>query len=77
MNENTKEVHEFKVVNVLADGEHSAIEAHTDATTADGHRIRIEEVGLQTWKDRRIVRERYFYAPSNIEGKAKEINALH
>lgn len=41
------------------------------------NRIRIEELGLQTWKEGRIVQERYFYDPSNIQGKAKEINEVH
>lgn len=77
MNANTQEVHEFKIVKVLVDGDHAAIEAHIDATTVDGHRIRIEEVGLQTWKDGRIIHERFFYDPVNIQGAAEEINSIH
>jgi ribosomal protein S3AE len=77
MNANVKEVHEVKIGAVLVDGDHSAIETHIDMTTLDGYRIRIEELGLQTWQDGRIVHERFFYDPSNIKGNAKEINAVH
>lgn len=85
MNANIKEVHEVKVGAVLVDGfseehpldGHSVIELHLEITTQDDYRIRIEELGLQTWKDGLIVHERYFYDPVNIQGKAKEINEVH
>jgi ketosteroid isomerase-like protein len=77
MNANVKEIHDFKIGTVLVDGDRSVIEMHIDMTTNDGHRIRIEELGLQTWRDGRIIHERYFYDPSRIEGLAKEINAVH
>ncbi|MBW4511631.1 MAG: nuclear transport factor 2 family protein [Scytonematopsis contorta HA4267-MV1] len=77
MNANVKEVHEFKLGAVLVDGERSVIEAHIDLTTLDGHHIRIEELAMQTWKDGRIIQERFFYDPANIQGVAKEINAIH
>lgn len=77
MNANVKEVHEVKISTVLVDGDRSVIETHIDLTTLDGYRIRIEELGLQTWKDGRIIHERFFYDPSNIKGNAKEINELH
>lgn len=77
MNANVKEVHEVKIGAVLVDGDRSVIETHIDMTTLDGYRIRIEELGLQTWQDGRIVHERFFYDPSNIQGNAKEINDVH
>jgi ketosteroid isomerase-like protein len=77
MNANIKEVHDFKIVTVLADGDRSMVEMHLDATTQDGYRLKIEEVGLQTWKDGKIISERYFYDPANFEGKAKEYNQMH
>ena len=55
----------------------SVIEMHLEITTIDGYRIHIEELGLQTWREGRIVHERYFYDPVNIQGKAKEINLVH
>ena len=48
MNSNIKEVHDFKIVTVLIDGDRSMVEMHLDATTHDGHHIHLEEVGLQT-----------------------------
>jgi ketosteroid isomerase-like protein len=62
---------------VLVDGDRSMVEMHLDATTQHGYRVRLEEVGLQTWKDGRIVNERYFYDPASFEGKAKEYNQMH
>jgi hypothetical protein len=85
MNDNLKEVHEFKIGAVLVDGfseahpldGRSVIEAHIDLSTQDGYRIRIEELAIQTWKDGQIIHERFFYDPGNIQGKSKEINAIH
>lgn len=85
MNANVQKLHEFKIGVVLVDGftdshpldGHSVIEMHLEITTMDGYRIRIEELGLQTWKDGRIIQERYFYDPSHIQGNAKEINEVH
>lgn len=77
MNANVKELHDFKIGAVLVDGDRSAIEMQLEITTVDGYRIRIEELGLQTWRNGRIIHERYFYDPSNIQGNAKEINQVH
>ena len=77
MNANIAEIHSFTIGAVLIDGDRSMVEMQLDATTKDGYRIRIEEVGLQTWKDGRIIHERYFYDPSSFEGKAKEYNQMH
>ncbi|MDX2214020.1 MAG: SnoaL-like domain-containing protein [Oculatellaceae cyanobacterium bins.114] len=85
MNANLKEVHEFKIGAVLVDGfteahpldGQSVIEAHIDLSTQDGYRIRIEELAIQTWKDGKIIHERFFYDPGNIQGEAKAINAIH
>ncbi|MBC8121849.1 MAG: nuclear transport factor 2 family protein [Gemmatimonadaceae bacterium] len=77
MNANVKELHAFEVGAVLVDGDHSVIELRVDMTTFDGYRIRIEELGMQTWKDGWIVHERFFYDPGNIQGNAREINAIH
>lgn len=60
MNANVKEIHDFKIGAVLVDGDRSMVEMNLDATTKDGHHLKIEEVGLQTWKDGKIIHERYF-----------------
>lgn len=85
MNANVKEIHEVKIGAVLVDntGEanpldgRSVIELHLELTTVDGYRIRIEELGLQTWRNGLIVHERYFYDPVNIQGNAKTINEVN
>jgi hypothetical protein len=77
MNANVKEIHDFKIGAVLVDGDRSMVEMHLDATTKDGHHLKIEEVGLQTWKDGKIIHERYFYDPASFDGKAKEYNQIH
>lgn len=77
MNANVKEVHDFAIGAVLVDGDRSVIEMRIEATTVDGYRLHIEELGMQTWRDGRIVHERFFYDPSSMQGNAKEINAMH
>jgi ketosteroid isomerase-like protein len=77
MNANVKELHDFKIGAVLVDGDRSTVEMLIDATTVDGHHLHIEEVGVQTWKDGRIIHERYFYDPGSFAGKAKEYNQMH
>jgi ketosteroid isomerase-like protein len=77
MNANIQELHEFKIGAVLIDGDRSMVEMHIDATTKDGYHLHIEEVGLHTWKNGKIIHERYFYDPVSFEGKAKEYNQVH
>lgn len=77
MNANVKELHDVQIRTVLVDGDRSVIEMHLDATTVDGHHIHIEELGMQTWKDGRIIHERFFYDPGSMQGQAQTINAMH
>jgi hypothetical protein len=77
MNANVKEIHGSKIGAVLVDGDRSMVEIHLDVTTQDGYRIHVEEVGVQTWKDGKIIHERYFYDPVSFDGKAKEYNQMH
>jgi hypothetical protein len=85
MNANIQEINDFKIGAVLVDGvgeaclkdTRSMVEMHLDATTKDGYHFHLEEVGLQTWKNGRIIHERYFYDPASFEGKAKEYNQMH
>ncbi|MCA9648284.1 MAG: nuclear transport factor 2 family protein [Myxococcales bacterium] len=46
---------------VSADGVTSFCEQFFDATFEDGNRIRMEEVAVRTWRDGKIVRERFYY----------------
>jgi ketosteroid isomerase-like protein len=57
-------VNEFAPRAIVIDGDHAAIEWVIDITTPDGSRIHIEEFALQTWKDGKIVRERFYYDPA-------------
>ena len=77
MNANVKEIHNFHIGSVLVDGDKSVVEMHIEATTQDGYRIHIEELGMQTWKNGKIIHERYFYDQSSFQGLAKEINQIH
>jgi hypothetical protein len=77
MNANIKEIHDFQIGAVLVDGNRSVIEMRLEATTLDGYRIKLEELGMQTWQNGLIIHEQYFYDPSSIQGLAKEINQVH
>jgi ketosteroid isomerase-like protein len=77
MNANIREINDFKIGAILVDGDRSMVEMHLDATTKDGYHFHLEEVGLQTWKNGRIIHERYFYDPASFDGKAKEYNQMH
>lgn len=62
-------VNEFAPRTIVIDGDHAAIEWVIDITTPDGSRIHIEEFALQTWKDGKIVRERFYYDPAQAVPK--------
>ncbi|MBC8101912.1 MAG: nuclear transport factor 2 family protein [Cytophagales bacterium] len=64
-------VNEFAPRSIVVDGSHAAIEWVIDITTPDGSHIHIEEFALQTWKDGKIVQERFYYDPSQSVPKPK------
>jgi hypothetical protein len=49
-----------------------------DFTARDGHRIRMEEIAQQTWRQGRIERERFFYDPASLveASEVKEVADL-
>jgi ketosteroid isomerase-like protein len=59
-------VNEFAPRNIVVDGDHAAIEWVLDITAPDGSHIHVEEFALQTWKDGKIIRERFYYDPSQF-----------
>lgn len=63
----TSKIHEVKIVSILVDGDHVAMECHAEWDTSNGERIRIEQMSLQTWQDGKVVEERFFYDPSPLE----------
>jgi len=52
LRDRVQELHDFKIGAVLVDGDRSVIQTRIEVTTVDGYRIFIEELGLQTWRDR-------------------------
>lgn len=62
----TTEIHEVEAPKILIDGDHSVIEWHAEWTVANGSRIRVEELAVQTWRGDRIIHERFFYDPRPV-----------
>ncbi len=60
------EVHENRAEAIVADANRTAIHWVFDFTNAEGRRFRFDQVALQTWRDGKIVRERFFYDPDSL-----------
>jgi ketosteroid isomerase-like protein len=58
---NIKDVHAAGIGATAVSGNTSFCEQSFDATLADGTRIRMEEVAVRTWKDGKIIKERFYY----------------
>lgn len=63
----TADVHEVKIASILVDGDLTAMECHAEWTFVGGARVRIEQVCLQTWRDDKIIYERFFYDPTPLQ----------
>ena len=61
---------------IAVDGDQVLIEWVFEYTTREGQRIRMEEIAQQTWRDGRIVRERFFYDSATLGSHVKEIAEL-
>ena len=72
-----KEIHDFGIGAVLVDGDHAVIQWYFEATTVDGFRGRLDELALYTWKDGKIINERFFYDSSAMQGVLLELNRIH
>lgn len=59
-------INEFAPRTIVVEGDHVALEWVLDITTADGGRIYAEELALQTWKDGKIIKERFYYDPKQF-----------
>jgi ketosteroid isomerase-like protein len=59
-----KEVHAASIGATAVSGNTSFCEQSFDATFVDGSRIHMEEVAVRTWKDGKIVKERFYYKGS-------------
>ena len=58
-----KEVHGMEVKAITSDEEAGIVmhETSMDVTFQDGNRVNMEQVGVQKWKDGKIVHERFYY----------------
>ena len=59
--ENIHEFHGAKVGRVIVDGDNAAVEWDFDITFKDGNRVNFQQVAVQTWKDRKIIREDFYH----------------
>jgi hypothetical protein len=57
---------ESRAASYLVDGDRVAIHYVMDIVAADGTRCHLEEIAYQTWREDRIVSERYFYDPAQM-----------
>ena len=53
-----------QAVSYLVDGDRVAIHYLFEMVTAEGARMRMEEIAYQVWRGEQIVSERYFYDPA-------------
>jgi len=58
---NIKELHSAGISATAVSGQHSFCEQFFDATFNDGNRVQMEEVAVRTWKDGKVVKERFYY----------------
>lgn len=60
------QVHENRATSVLVDGDSAAIHWVFDFTNKAGHRIRLDQIAQQKWRDGHIVQERFFYDSASV-----------
>ena len=68
--------HEVSARSVAVDGDQALIEWVFEYTTREGQRIRMEEIAQQTWRDGRIVRERFFYDSAALGSHVEQVAEL-
>ena len=56
----------FTPVSVVVEGDRAAINWVFEYTTADGQDYRMDEIAVQTWRDGKIVHERYVYDTASL-----------
>ena len=56
----------FNLVSVVVEGDHAVINWVFDYTTADGKQYRMDEIAVQTWRNGKIVHERYIYDTASL-----------
>jgi ketosteroid isomerase-like protein len=56
----------FRAISVTVEGDRAAINWVFDYTTADGQRYRMDQMAVQTWRDGKIIHERYIYDTATL-----------
>ncbi len=56
-----KEVHEAGIGATAVNGDISFCEQFFDITFKDGNRMKMQEVAVRTWRDGKIIKERFYY----------------
>ena len=56
----------FRAASVIVEGNRAAINWVFDYTTADGQRYRQDQIAVQTWRDGKIIHERYVYDTATL-----------
>ena len=56
----------FNLVSVVVEGDRAVINWVFDYTTADGKQYRMDEIAVQTWRNGKVVHERYIYDTASL-----------
>ena len=56
----------FTLISVVVEGDRAAINWVFDYTTGDGTQYRMDEIAIQTWRNGKIVHERYVYDTASL-----------
>ena len=56
----------FTLVSVVVEGDRAVINWVFDYTTADGIQYRMDEIAIQSWRNGKIVHERYVYDTATL-----------
>ena len=56
----------FTLVSVVVEDNRAVINWVFDYTTADGKQYRMDEIAIQTWRNGKIVHERYIYDTASL-----------
>ena len=59
-------VHQNRALSVAVDGDQAVIHWLFEFTGGDGKRYKIDQLSHQSWKDGRIVKERFYYDSASI-----------
>lgn len=59
-------VHQHRALAAVVDGDFAVINWLLEFIGADGQQYRLDQVTHQTWKDGRIIRERFYYDSASV-----------